>query len=158
MLQPTRKRLRVSTRTSAIAPSQQVLADTADIRQDMTSGYITERIDVDIAKVFMTGRSQAVRLPKAYRFDTDEVLIEKLPDGAVVLRPKVRREGNLGDRLQAILEKAGDMSDFQRPEQGVLERDAAWWDANGFDAPLAPARAGKPARARKSASAASKRK
>ncbi len=30
------------------------------------------------AKVFMTNRSQAVRLPKEYQFDTDEVLIRKV--------------------------------------------------------------------------------
>jgi antitoxin VapB len=29
----------------------------------------------DLAKVFMSGRSQAVRLPKVYRFDCDEVLL-----------------------------------------------------------------------------------
>jgi antitoxin VapB len=40
-----------------------------------------------IAKVFMNGRSQAVRLPKEFRFDTDEVTVERQPDGAVVLRP-----------------------------------------------------------------------
>lgn len=40
------------------------------------------------AKIFMNGRSQAVRLPKAFRFDTDEVLIERQGD-AVVLRPKI---------------------------------------------------------------------
>lgn len=39
------------------------------------------------AKVFTTGRSQAVRLPKAFRFDTDEVTIERVGDG-IVLRPK----------------------------------------------------------------------
>ena len=39
------------------------------------------------AKIFTTGRSQAVRLPKAFRFDTDEVTIEKVGN-AVVLRPK----------------------------------------------------------------------
>ena len=39
------------------------------------------------AKVFTTGRSQAVRLPKAFSFDTDEVTIEKVGN-AVVLRPK----------------------------------------------------------------------
>ena len=39
------------------------------------------------AKVFTTGRSQAVRLPKAFRFDTNEVTIEKVGN-AVVLRPK----------------------------------------------------------------------
>ncbi|MDO5623938.1 MAG: type II toxin-antitoxin system VapB family antitoxin [Pseudomonadota bacterium] len=42
---------------------------------------------LDTAKVFMSGRSQAVRLPKAYRFETDEVTIEKVGD-AVVLRPR----------------------------------------------------------------------
>ena len=30
-----------------------------------------------VAKVFMNGRSQAVRLPMAYRFDTDEVYISR---------------------------------------------------------------------------------
>ena len=32
----------------------------------------------DNAKVFMTNRSQAVRLPKEYQFDTDEVFIRKV--------------------------------------------------------------------------------
>lgn len=41
----------------------------------------------NIAKVFTTGRSQAVRLPKEFRFDTKEVTIERQGD-AVVLRPK----------------------------------------------------------------------
>ena len=89
---------------------------------------------MDTAKVFMTGRSQAVRLPKAYRFDASEVLIEKLADGSVVLRPKPVK--GLGTRLWEAL---GDepMDKFERPPQGGLERDAAWWDANGFiDEPL----------------------
>lgn len=46
---------------------------------------------LDTAKVFKTGRSQAVRLPKAYRFDTDEVTIERQGD-AVILRPKLTKE------------------------------------------------------------------
>ena len=37
------------------------------------------------AKVFMSGNSQAVRLPKEFRFDTDEVEIFRR-DGDVVLR------------------------------------------------------------------------
>ena len=41
----------------------------------------------DVAKVFMSGRSQAVRLPKAYRFDTPEVEVTREGD-AVVLRPR----------------------------------------------------------------------
>ncbi len=39
------------------------------------------------AKVFATGRSQAIRLPKAFRFDTDEVFIER-KGGHVILTPK----------------------------------------------------------------------
>lgn len=35
------------------------------------------------AKIFKNGRSQAVRLPKEYRFDTDEVAVNKI--GNVVL-------------------------------------------------------------------------
>jgi len=43
----------------------------------------------DIAKVFSTGRSQAVRIPKKFRFSSDEVFIEKRGD-SLVLTPKPR--------------------------------------------------------------------
>ena len=39
------------------------------------------------AKVFENGRSQAVRLPKEYRFKDDEVMINKVGD-VVLLVPK----------------------------------------------------------------------
>ncbi len=39
------------------------------------------------AKLFENGRSQAVRLPKEYRFDGDSVIINKVGD-AVILLPK----------------------------------------------------------------------
>ncbi len=39
------------------------------------------------AKLFQNGRSQAVRLPKEFRFDADEVFISRL-GSAVVLVPK----------------------------------------------------------------------
>ena len=39
-----------------------------------------------IAKLFINGRSQAVRLPAAYRFDAKEVFIRRDPDtGDVIL-------------------------------------------------------------------------
>ena len=41
----------------------------------------------DMAKLFWTGRSQAVRLPKEYRFEGKEVRIYRRLDGAVVLAP-----------------------------------------------------------------------
>lgn len=42
--------------------------------------------DVAKAKVFWSGRSQAVRLPKEFRFDTDEVRIRRR-GAAVILEP-----------------------------------------------------------------------
>lgn len=36
------------------------------------------------AKVFMNGRSQAVRLPKECRFDCDEVYVEKQGDTVIL--------------------------------------------------------------------------
>ena len=42
-----------------------------------------------MAKVFTNGRSQAIRLPKQFRFDCDEVFITK-KDGRIILEPKPR--------------------------------------------------------------------
>ena len=54
---------------------------------------------MDTAKVFMTGRSQAVRLPKEYRFEGDEVLIKRVGD-AVVLLPRTRSWDTLFESLE----------------------------------------------------------
>ncbi len=42
---------------------------------------------MEMAKIFETGRSQAVRLPKKYRFSVDEVVIQRLGE-SIVLTPK----------------------------------------------------------------------
>ncbi len=42
---------------------------------------------METAKVFQNGRSQAVRLPKEFRFDCDEVVVKKLGD-MVLLYPE----------------------------------------------------------------------
>ena len=44
---------------------------------------------METAKIFINGRSQAVRLPKAYRFEGNEVYIKKTSVG-VLLIPKNR--------------------------------------------------------------------
>jgi len=54
---------------------------------------------METAKLFVNGRSQAVRLPKAYRFEGNEVYIKKMA-GGVLLLPRNRSiwdlwEGNL---------------------------------------------------------------
>ena len=44
------------------------------------------------AKVFMTNRSQAVRLPKEFQFSTDEVFIRKEGEDVILSpRPRDRR-------------------------------------------------------------------
>ncbi len=50
------------------------------------------------AKVFENGRSQAVRLPKECRFDTDEVVVNKIGD-IVLLMPKTSKWSSF---MQAI--------------------------------------------------------
>ena len=67
------------------------------------------------AKLFMTGRSQAVRLPAEFRFDTDEVYIRRDPDsGDVVLS---RRPGDWQEFF-ALAEAASIPDDF------LAERDS----------------------------------
>ena len=56
------------------------------------------------AKIFMTGRSQAVRLPVEFRFDVDEVFIRRDPDtGDVVLS---RRPNNWDDLIELVRNNA----------------------------------------------------
>lgn len=71
----------------------------------------------ETAKVFMSGRSQAVRLPKAFRFDTAEVTIEKVGN-AVVLRPKEDGHAVWAARLLAAVQA------FEGAP--MPERDADW--------------------------------
>jgi antitoxin VapB len=47
--------------------------------------YHTRGIKMEIAKVFQTGRSQAVRLPKAFRFKCNEVAVKSFGRGVLLL-------------------------------------------------------------------------
>jgi antitoxin VapB len=38
-----------------------------------------------VGKIFRTGRSQAIRLPKEFRVDADEVYLKRTADGFVVI-------------------------------------------------------------------------
>ena len=78
------------------------------------------------AKVFTTGRSQAVRLPKAFRFTTSEVTVERQGD-AVILRPKVQTKDEWWDEMEQILAGFEGMPD-------EIERDRAGLsDSVSFD-------------------------
>jgi antitoxin VapB len=65
------------------------------------------------AKVFMTGRSQAVRLPAEFRFSSKEVYIRRdEKTGEVILARKPAD----WDELFAKLDAAGVPDDFLTPE------------------------------------------
>ena len=69
------------------------------------------------AKIFMTGRSQAVRLPVEFRFDVDEVFIRRDPDtGDVVLS---RRPNNWDDLIELVRKNAG--QDLSIPRRQIRE-------------------------------------
>jgi antitoxin VapB len=78
---------------------------------------------VTTAKVFMSGRSQAVRIPKELRFDTGEVYIRRTPEG-LLLTPK--RGQRLGDLLAEAFDRlpVADDGSFVRPDQGEFERSS----------------------------------
>lgn len=69
-----------------------------------------------IAKVFQSGNSQAVRLPKDFRFDVEEVEVSREGD-AVILRPRPSA-GRRWASLRAAVER-GFSADFmaEGPEQ-----------------------------------------
>jgi antitoxin VapB len=73
---------------------------------------------MDTAKVFQSGRSQAVRLPKEYRFDGKQVFIKKVGD-AVVLMPYQGGWQTLFDSLGQFSEDF--MVSRDQPEQQVRE-------------------------------------
>ena len=60
------------------------------------------------AKLFRNGRSQAVRLPAAFRFEGTEVEIERDPEtGAVVLTPVRPSASALLELRDALLQEPG---------------------------------------------------
>jgi antitoxin VapB len=73
---------------------------------------------MDTAKLFQNGRSQAVRLPKDYRFHGDKVYIKKLGN-AVVLLPYHDAWQSLIDSLDRFSEDF--MADRDQP--GVQPRE-----------------------------------
>ncbi|HZC16529.1 MAG TPA: AbrB/MazE/SpoVT family DNA-binding domain-containing protein [Caulobacteraceae bacterium] len=76
-----------------------------------------------VAKLFINGRSQAVRLPMAFRFDAKEVFIRQDPEtGEVILS---RRPTDWDGFLEAAkgVEVPADFLDAEDRRQGARDRD-----------------------------------
>jgi antitoxin VapB len=61
------------------------------------------------AKVFMNGRSQAVRIPAEYRFTSDEVYIRRDPQSGDLILSEAPGDW---DEIFAALDRAGIPDDF----------------------------------------------
>jgi len=57
----------------------------------------------DIAKLFQNGRSQAVRLPREFRFEGDRVRVRRVGQG-VLLEPMIQDPKELFRRLDELNE------------------------------------------------------
>jgi antitoxin VapB len=83
---------------------------------------------ISTAKIFKHGGSQAVRLPKAFRFSGFEVEIEKRGE-EVVLRaltgPKFRKARELAEHLAARFPEGGEFPNVPRPREQP-SRDLTW--------------------------------
>lgn len=74
------------------------------------------------AKLFMNGRSQAVRLPKNYRFDCDEVYIRKDPETDDII---ISKKPGTWDDFFRLMETIDVPEDFmaERDNENPQERD-----------------------------------
>ena len=81
--------------------------------------YTVEEVyTMDTAKVFVNGRSQAVRLPKEYRFDESDVFIKKIND-IVILIPRDK----VWKTFRSSLSKFSDDLLLERDNEIPQERD-----------------------------------
>lgn len=72
-------------------------------------------MDAVTAKVFKSGNSQAIRLPKAWRFSARTVQIEKTGRGLLILDPKAEAR-----RVRALAKLYGSCPDFPEVEPLAL--------------------------------------
>jgi len=72
---------------------------------------------METAKIFLNGRSQAVRLPREFRFNQKEVYIKKI-DGIVMLIPK----GNRWKFLVSSLDNFSEDFFSHGRDQGAIEQ------------------------------------
>ena len=68
---------------------------------------------IQTTRVFMNGRSQAVRIPAEYRFEEDEVFINKIGD-TLMITPKSALVGSLRHGASLI---SDDFMENGRPEE-----------------------------------------
>ncbi len=68
------------------------------------------------AKVFKHGNSQAVRLPKEFRFDADEVIVKRASGGVLLLPKRITYEQmmSIAERFQGHIKRQQPRAQKQR--------------------------------------------
>jgi len=79
---------------------------------------------MNTAKIFQNGRSQAIRLPKEFRFDGDEVFVHKVGN-AVVLLPI---QHSWDTFFQSLDKFSDDFMQDGRQQPKLQERDFSCFD------------------------------
>jgi len=75
------------------------------------------------AKIFQSGNSQALRLPKAFRLQSSTVTLVKTEDGFTVHDEKAR-----SGRRKAFAALAGSCPDFPEPEANQASNFRRVWE------------------------------
>src|ERR1039457_6643428 len=80
------------------------------------------------AKLFQHGGSQAVRLPKAFRFEGTEVTVRREGEAGILepVKPKRPRTQEEWDALWAWVDAAGGADFPDRDQPPMQERDLDW--------------------------------
>lgn len=92
---------------------------------------------MDTAKLFMHGRSQAVRLPKAFRLPGKEVRVTRVGNGILLEPIQVDVAAWLADLSRAAAEADELFLPEGRPEQPPMPDDDIDWDT-AFDSDPKP--------------------
>lgn len=78
------------------------------------------------AKLFMSGRSQAIRLPAKLRLQAQEVRIEQI-GSALWLQPQVRPEADMGEWLKDFFANTEPLpTDFLADRQDMPPQERDW--------------------------------
>ncbi len=80
---------------------------------------------VEKARVFMSGRSQAVRIPAAYRFASDEVFIRRDPRSGEITLSERPNALPLAD-IFAMIDAAGGADELLRERNMEAPEEREW--------------------------------
>ena len=79
---------------------------------------------METAKLFMNGRSQAVRLPKGFRFEGEEVFVKRVGNAVVLLPRRHSWEalyGSLGSFSEDFMEDRGQPTHDQERSEAAFD-------------------------------------